>query len=141
MNFIVTNYSPTDERRAANGKNLRHYFMHETGYNLSDEEQTEPCKILECLVALASDLDDILGEPEENHEYVWFWDMIQNLKLNRYTDNNYNEGEVTKILIRWMSRLYLPNGEGGLFPLKHPYVNQKYVGIWEQAASYINENY
>lgn len=46
---------------------------------------------------------------------VWFWDMIENLGLYEYTDDEYVEEDVDDILERFMELQYAPDGFGGLF--------------------------
>lgn len=130
---------PTDIHRAEDGQYLRYEFENEYGKSSSFSEE-DPANVLEVLVALSSRIDDILGEPSENHTPAWFWVMITNLGLIRYVDHLYSAAAVSDILTRWMDRQYAYNGEGGIFPLQYPTEDQRQVNLWDQMAYYINEN-
>lgn len=132
--FIVTEQCPMDIRRAEDAKDLRSEF---DDYYYNDE----PANVLEVLVALVSRINDILSEPTDDQRPTWFWILIENLGLIRYTDNLYNWDQVSDILETWLEREYKWTGEGGLFPLKNPMHDQRFVDLWDQMAFYINENY
>lgn len=141
MPFRVSGLCPTDIRREEDGRQLRKEYSIDTGGGLTVRDEEAPCNVLECLTALASRMDDILGEVSENQAYIWFHDMISNLGLLQYDDRHYNEIEVRYIIDMWLERNYAPNGQGGLFPLARPLENQRYVALWEQMAAYSNERY
>lgn len=126
--FVVDHNVSRDKNRASDGIQLRREYFGE-GY------PTLPCTVLEMLIALAIRIDsEYTGDPGEPKPGVIFWEMVNNLDL---THTN-NPG---RILDRFMMREYEPSGRGGLFPLKHPTSDQRYVEIWYQMMSYVMENY
>ncbi len=139
--FRVSGLCPTDVRREEDGRQLRKEYSMDTGDGLTVEDEEYPCNVLECLTALASRMDDILGKYSENRADIWFYDMAFNLGLLQYDDSHFDEAAVRHTVETWMDRNYAPNGRGGLFPLERPIKNQRYVALWEQMAAYSNERY
>lgn len=144
MQLFATQYRgykkcQSDIHRAEDGQYLRYEFESEYGDTCSLND-SDPANVLEVLIALSSRMDDILGEPGENRVGAWFWTMIKNLGLERYTDSSYNSEMVRDILNHWMNREYNYNGNGGIFPLRSPIEDQRKVNLWDQMAFYICEN-
>ena len=146
---------PNDDNRAADGRNLREKYLdlgEIRGFRrLSDRtevlEWTEkPCTFLEMLIGLAYRLEwDLGGGQYERGTDDCFWLLIENLELE-WCDNSYyemakNDGTVAFKVAQVVNRTYLPSGEGGLFPLKHPKKDQRRVEIWYQMSYWIIENY
>lgn len=127
-----------DGDRAEEGKALRVLYYKETGSN-NTGLSLAPCTVLEMLVALAMGMEEIMGEPGNDHPERWFNDMIFNLGLSEMTDDNYNEYFVSDAIGKWMMRDYDKNGHGGLFPLSYKRRDQRRVPIWEQAGAYMSE--
>lgn len=134
--WIVAN----DDNRLADGRALRSEFVNELRLDLdSDEENWMKlgCSFFEMMVGLArraSFLDD--GTPAE-----WFWHLIQNVDLHVYRDRmEIDEADVDEILEAVIWRLYGPDGNGGLFPLKHPKTDQRKLELWYQLNAYLLEN-
>lgn len=128
-----------DINRAADGEKLRRDFKEDTGGQV---DELAPCSILEMLVALSSRCEnEIMGVPDVDNTRQWFWDMLNNLGLERYCDSRWNPTAVEKILDRMIFRQYDYSGNGGLFPLRSPASDQRDVEIWYQMASWLNENY
>lgn len=102
-----------DKNRAYDGTYLRELFYEEAA--LSDI--LGPATVLEVLVGIATRMEhDILGDPAQgDHVHTWFWEMIENLGLDRYSDDKFDVGEVIFILDKWMDRDYSRNGRGGIF--------------------------
>lgn len=112
----------------------------------SYEELDKPCSMLEMLVALAGRIDRMLAdECCEDQSYRWFWEMIRNLGLDQYTDEEYMDYGglygIDTILLRVIERTYAKDGSGGLFPLKRPDNDQRKLEIWYQMNAYLLENY
>lgn len=126
-----------DADRAENGKRLRLNYYYDTGRN-SGMKGT-PCTVLEMLIAMSCAMEDIMGEPGNDHPERWFWDMIDNLGLGDMDDDNFDECVVNDRVANWMSRNYDRNGNGGIFPLRFSKSDQRRVPIWEQAGSYMSE--
>lgn len=112
-----------DENRAEDGKYLRYIYSLERVEKggISGDEIEEylagPCSVMEFLVGLARRIeDDIMYDVDaEDRAYEWFWEMIQNLGLDKYDDRHYSEVEIDRIVNRFMSRKYKKNGVGNIF--------------------------
>lgn len=106
-----------------------------------------PCSVLEMMIGLAFRMDDILEDDTgEDRTTVWFWDMIQNLGLDEYTDDRYAddpffEATVHHILRTLLDREYTRSGKGSLFPLKKSRQDQRKTEIWYQLHAYLKEKY
>lgn len=127
-----------DDNRAADGVDLRIAFLRaafipDPGNGWLDI----PCSVLEMLIAFAKTCE---FETEDSITY-WFWTFIENLDLAQYNDaSRYHESVVADILHRFVWRLYEPNGQGGMFPLRDPQQDQREVEIWYQFCEYLIEN-
>ena len=145
FNREFTWFVPNDNNRAADGLCLRERYLEERGLEGSAMIYG-PCSVLEMMAALAIRCeDDIMRDPDlGDRTSLWFWIMICNLKLDRYTDDTidmvYTE-EISRILDVMLDREYMMNGDGGLFPLKKPAHNQRRVEIWYQMNAYLVENF
>lgn len=136
---------PNDENREADGRRLRDIFEAETLYQDYSCLQG-PASVLEVLIALAIRIESILADPDLGDRTVnWFWEMIENLNLAQFDDENYitRHGKmlVHQILKCFLERRYTRHGDGGLFPLKLHVKDQRRVEIWYQMMDYLNENY
>lgn len=140
-------FVPNDDNRVEDGKELRQHFLRSTRYPLDDPHglfRDLGCSIFEMLIALAK-----LAAYESDRSTVeWFWRMVQNLGLDRYSDDVYgrtvgrsiDEG-VEEVLHALNQRTYKRNGDGGLFPLVHPPTDQRDVELWYQLSSYLQEGH
>lgn len=128
-----------DENRADDGLYLRITFRELTG----DEVVIKgACSVLEMCIALATRITEDLFEYDPRTTPAhWFWVMMENSGLDRFTDDTYDENEVGRIVDRILLRRYSKTGKGGFFPLKHPNKDQREVEIWYQLQKYILENY
>lgn len=140
---------PRDNDRGGDGINLRLLFENENPKWHSQYLKGE-CTLLEMLIALAKRMDDIMMEPSKDGQTgKWFWEMLKNLGLDRFSDPEVRSipdtatDEVTRIIDALLKREYGWNGNGGLFPLspKYTHFNQKNVEIWYQMMAYLDENY
>lgn len=134
-----------DSNRAEDGKKLREVYFREN--NLDDYGQLDgPCSVLELLIAISYRIDFILMD-ETNEERIdkWFWEMIKNLNLEQYSDNDiYQKEKMSKnneLITRLLDRKYTVMGNGGLFPLKYFKGDQRNIEIWYQMMAYLDENY
>lgn len=136
---------PNDDNRDEDGKELREEFIVEC--DIQDVEinwLAIDCSMLEMLIALARRASfESSGTPGD-----WFAKFMENLKLRRYTDAEYNsdagnhqeaEERIRNILDRLIYRTYNTRGVGGLFPLKHAEHDQRKVEIWYQMSLYLRE--
>lgn len=131
---------PNDDNRVADGKDLRTEFL-DTSYPfaLADPSWLNlDCSVLEMLIALSRKAAfNSYGEPSD-----WFWHFIENLGLIDFVDRTYNnraQREVAAACRRMIYRTYKPDGNGGLFPLAHPEMDQREVEIWYQLSAYLLE--
>jgi len=126
-----------DDNREEDGKNLRDEFM--DIYDLVEPDQPDaPASMLEVLIVLSRMASYAsYGTPSE-----WFWKMVENLDLRNYTDANFNAHiaeEVEVALEQVISRSYVEDGRGGLFPLRYPQHDQRRVELWYQLSAYLLE--
>lgn len=132
--------TPNDFNRSLDGKDLRSEFLEESSMEATDEWLEMDCSILEMLVGLARrisfqtdwDIDEC------------FWLMIKNVELDKYNDERYHDGiahAVDYVLNTINHRTYEYNGQGGLFPLRTPAIDQRGVEIWYQMSAYLLENF
>lgn len=128
-----------DVNRASDGKYLRHRFRDESGL---DGDIKGACSFLEMCVALAIRMNDDIFEPDPKARPArWFWIMMENCGLDKYTDDCFSEQEVGIIIDRIIKRRYRKDGKDGLFPLRNPKKDQREVEIWYQMQAYILENF
>lgn len=130
---------PMDINRAKDGLALREKY----GYPESpDNGYSEPCSVLEMLIALACRIENQLKTNYEEGDRTgqWFWIMITNLGLNEMDDEHFNS-EVAEFMVnRFLNRDYKFNGEGGaLFVVDNPGRDMREVEIWFQMNWYISE--
>lgn len=136
---------PNDDNRDADGKKLRELFSEEFGYSLNDLLD-ESCSMLEMLIALSKRFGDGVLCKKKNEEIVpWFWEMMENCGLNKYTDEAYYDlngpVEVSRTVDLILERRYKRSGFGGLFPLTLVKKDQRKVEIWYQMSTYLLEKY
>ena len=137
-----------DINRHDDGIALRERFADELDKRAADYNDLKhpPCSMLEMLIALADRIDRMLAdECCEDQSYRWFWEMIRNLGLDQYTDEEYMDYGglygIDTILLRVIERTYAKDGSGGLFPLKRPDNDQRKLELWYQMNAYLLENY
>lgn len=74
----------------------------------------------------------------------WFWRLLENLDIARYTDmvcSRYPcNQEIERVLNRVIYRVYEDDGHGGLFPLRYPDRDQREVELWYQLSAYLLEH-
>ena len=132
-------YIPNDDNRAADGVALRAEY-----YEFPIDG---PCSMLEMLIALARRMEFESGEVSTSTSVGnWFWHMLENAGLTKFTDEVYNSSETTHedvdvILERIIQRQYQRDGRGGLFPLRQAYNDQRDTELWYQLSAYLLEHY
>lgn len=141
------NYYPMlvmDENRANAGIQLRVDFMQRHGQYGSSTNRG-PCTLLEFMIGLASSMNFLMGGEDNPHHTEWyFWRMMRNLGLRKFTDDYWEScnGEmyVEDAADRIINRQFLPNGEGGLFPLMGNHGDQRMTEVWQQMQYWLGEN-
>lgn len=128
-----------DDNRADDGVALRYEFLDR--YDIRGDFEEDPM-VLEVLVALAIRIEDeYIGDPSDPNPSYIFWEMCCNLELDRYTDRYFDEESIYAIIEGWLSRDFSYDGEGSIFPIKHPIQDQRKIEIWSQMQEYLSENY
>jgi hypothetical protein len=126
-----------DDNRVADGRDLRREFLYEEEIMIFDKNWMEMgCSFLEMAIALSRHLAFMA----EGEVAGWFWELMQNLGFDGYSDRNgFNHEEVDETLERVMWRTYGHDGVGGLFPLQHPERDQRNIELWYQMSAYLIE--
>lgn len=135
---------PMDGNRAEDGISFRYRFGYECGYEdamVAAYLDTEPCSVLEMMMALAMRCEEhIMENPEVgNRMGVWFWNMIVSLGLGHMDDSNFDERYAEKVVSRFLDRKYDRNGKGGLFTVENIDKNMRSIDIWYQMCWYLND--
>ncbi len=130
---------PNDDNRVEDGRDLRLEFLDAREIENADSDWLGlGCSMLEMLIALSRRLSfEAEGEPRD-----WFWHMLENLDLEQFNDQQYNELHqlgIDATLDQVIWRTYSPNGFGGIFPLKYPQEDQRSIEIWYQLSAYLLE--
>lgn len=130
---------PNDDNRVEDGRYLRYEFLDEVDVsgNVDPNWMGLGCSVLEMLMGVANRL----AFEADKTPQLWFWELLTNLGLSGYTDRSVDERAIEDIVDRLIWRTYKPNGEGGLFPLRHPEEDQRHVEIWYQLSLYIQERH
>lgn len=129
-----------DGNRAADGVDLRYRFARERGYN-DISELSDPCSVLEMLIALAIRCEDhIMYDPDIGDRTThWFWLMLKNIGLYPFmSDDEFDEELVDTNVTIFLDRDYSPNGEGGLFTIEDCGCDMRTMEIWYQACWYFD---
>lgn len=141
LHKVMFRYSiPKDSNRAEDGVDLRRRFALMQGDDSLDEYLEGPCSVLEMMVALSIRCEEcIMDDPlMGDRTGQWFWGMIVNLNLGAMTDNRFNKEYVRDVVDRFLDREYEPNGDGGLFTIRHCDEDLRFVEIWVQLLWYID---
>jgi hypothetical protein len=126
---------PNDDNRAEDGKALRHEFISKEGLVDVDYHWMElGCSMLELMIGLSR----VLSFQADGEASNWFWELMENLGLERFNDNTFIPVEdVNEILMGVIWRIYNRDGRGGLFPLRKAREDQRDVELWYQLQYYI----
>ena len=132
-----------DKNRAIDGLDLRTIFSNETGLPCSKIFEDKPVvSVLEVLVGLARRIEnDIMyGYSEEDQTSRWFWIMMENLGLELYSDELFDEIAVEDVIARFLDHRYSRNGYGSIFWTEG---NRDFrrTELWYQTSTYFNEHY
>lgn len=130
---------PNDDNRVEDGRDLRNEFIIEYNLDTDPEWMSIGCSVLEMLIGLSRRL----AFEAEGESRDWFWEMIENLDLVKYSDLYFkqenNIRDVDGVLESLIWRTYSYDGKGGLFPLQHPRHDQREVELWYQLSAYLLE--
>lgn len=134
-------YVANDDNRVEDGRELRFEFFDKENIEIDRAvmDWTElGCTMLELLIVLARMAAFETDKPVAE----WFWRLMHNLELERYSDDIYEisiQEEVEEVLERVVNRTYSPDGVGGLFPIRHPARDQRNIELWDQMSAYLLE--
>lgn len=133
--------NPMDENRANDGYDLRYRFAYEYGIDDEDISDSDPCSVLEMMVALAYRCEETIMDDMDFGDRTgqWFWNMIVSLGLGQMTDERYDEEKVDYILDRFLKRQYDRTGKGGLFTVPKCKYDLREEEIWFQMCWYLDE--
>lgn len=135
---------PNDANRAEDGKHLRREYLAAGNFLSTDLWEDEPCSVLEMLVALSTRLsNDIMPDYGYPVSY-WFWQMIGNLGLDFYTNDEFDIEEVEEIVKNWLDRSYHFFLKTGKNLVKSGKIDKNFiekVEIWYQMMAWIQDNY
>jgi len=124
----------SDGDRAADGIELRRDFLRESRMERDLAWESEPCSILEFMIALAKRANFQTETPVKD----WFWEFMENLKLDEYRRVHGRDSmEIEDILYAFIWRQYEPNGYGGMFPISRTQHDQREIEIWYQFSEYV----
>lgn len=136
-----------DENRSKSVSVLRKRYLNAGGTDIYDGIPS----VLEVLVMLSDAMHDLMDELDgEDRRPMYFWEMIDNLGLIRYTDALFRENfdrksgyleQIRKKIDIWMDRRFGYDGRRSPFPLKNARENQRTVDLWYQMQAYLVENY
>lgn len=128
-----------DENRAHDGLELRDEFLRQLDETIPMDWYQLECSLFEMLIALSRRAAFQTGWSPD----TWFWHILNNLELSRYTDEGYHsaiDDSVRRLLDRVLNRSYEADGRGGFFPLRDPGRDQRGVELWYQMSAYLLEN-
>lgn len=137
-------FTPNDDNRVEDGRDLRFEFINEEGVVDTDPNwMTIGCSFLEMLLGLSRRLAFESSWDSEASE--WFWHLLGNLNLEGFNDahlkTDEQKGYVAHVLETVIWRNYRDDGFGGLFPLRNPHEDQRKVELWYQMSSYLLEGH
>lgn len=135
---------PMDENRKEDGLYLRYRFGQECGWSdrdIANRLDITDCSVLEMMAALAIRCEEgLMADPDYGDRTGrWFREMIGNLGLSGMDDRRYSQQYVDAHIDVFLHRRYDPDGNGGLFRLRHATEDMRNVQIWYQMSWYLNE--
>lgn len=127
-------FVPNDVNRAEDGRELRFEWASSEDVKVDIDWATLGCSFLEMLIGLARRLE---FQTEQDSTF-WFWHLIGNLGLLGHNDRcRFLEQDVDDRITAVIWRTYEPDGNGGLFPLRHTDNDQRQVELWCQLSEYL----
>lgn len=144
--YFKERFIPTlerDENRATDGLNLRYRFAYLSGIpypEVAAQIDHRDCSMLEMMLALAIRCEEDITYDSYygDRTAMWFWNMVESLGLKEMDDWHFYEDHVHKTIEWFLSRQYLPDGEGGLFTIKNTKEDLRQIEIWNQMCRYLN---
>lgn len=134
---------PRDYNRALDALRMRESFINETHVDFL-EYRKEFLSVFEIMVSLATKCEIDIMQDEVNYgdrTGLWFSNMLNNLGLEAYDNENFNEVEVDIILTTFINREYEADGHGSLFTTRNHGMDMREIDIWRQLMIFLDENY
>ena len=134
-----------DADRAGWGIDMRYRFAQSRPLNVECYDVRKclggPCTVLEMMIALAVRCEEDMMDDESYGDRTaqWFWNMVRSLGLGAMNDRVYDPIRAEQVIQRFLNREYEPNGNGGLFTLRHAPFDARDVDIWYQLCWYLDE--
>lgn len=134
-----------DETRAMDGKYIRKSYISSNGYSIDifDGILPEYCTVFEMMLALAHRWEmEFMYDPDEgDRTWMRFFEMLENLGLDRYRNSRYNQEEVNRIIDILLNRQYDSSGRnGGMFPMRWHSQDMRKTDLWYQLNFYLVEH-
>lgn len=127
---------PGDRNRDEDGRELREDFLRETFLPRDDSWFSDPCSVLEFLIAFAKRASFQTGGSVKD----WFWNFMTNLRLEEYRHVSDSDiSRIEEIIQNLVWRTYDPDGHGGMFPMQHTSNDQRKVEVWYQFCEYLDD--
>lgn len=133
-----------DTNRVEDGAFLREKWLDSEGiYEYLYEFDDQKVSVLEVLVALADRLSFQIGNnvAETHGLSECFWELLQNLDLEKYSSDNFKPLNIKEKVRIWMFRKFSKDGFGSPFPVKNVKFDQRKQQIWDQMQDYISAKY
>lgn len=127
-----------DKNIETNGKDLVWDFFEEKDIPPSDVIRGRSCSFLEAVVSLVYLYKKTISSDETDYK-SFFWEMMDNCHLIKYSDEYFNYQQVQAIIKKIVNRSYSIKGNGGLFPRKGNEYNSKELDLIKQFNLYIGE--
>jgi len=125
-----------DRNRWEDGCELKRYFARQMHVRPAPGWFSEPCSVLEMLIALA----DRAYFQTDRSAKDWFWEFMGNLMLGDYRHVTVSDIPVIEeVLQTFIWRTYEFSGHGGIFPLTYPKRDQRTIEIWYQFGDYLED--
>lgn len=136
---------PMDKNRALDGMELRFDYIDDDKIDSYEynpyEVENVPCSCLEMMIALAEKFCfDVIGEHYKTTA-EWFWLMIDNLEISKYTDEHFDEEDIKEKINKMIKRQYDKKGNGSMFPIHDNGIDQRKNELWYQLCAWFDENY
>lgn len=130
-----------DEPRLEDGRFFRDDVVGYCGVSEREIDELE-ISVLEVLIELSIRIDmEYTGDPRHPYPESIFWELLNNLGLNKFTNRSFDSECVEEILDIWMNRKFERDGTGSIFPLGRTRRDQTRICIWDQMNEYVKENY
>lgn len=134
-----------DDNRASYAFELRDIFEKMGGTHHPGIVR-KPISVLEVFISMAIKAEEGLMTNTELGDRTgqWFWMMMSNLDFETFDDNIYDVDvsiAVRSKISMVLDRRFAPNGDGGLFPMRHPRSDMRNTDLWTSFMLYLAENY